>query len=73
MTETMASITPDWIKQVRAELDLTQEQFAGRLGVSQATVALWESGCRNPSGSARILLEMLGLEAERVAAKKLSA
>lgn len=69
----MASITPDWIKQVRSDLALTQEQFAIRLGVSQGSVALWESGERNPSGSARILLEMLGLEADRAATKKISA
>lgn len=73
MTETMASITPEWIKQVRVDLDLTQEQFAARLGVSQGTVALWESGDRNPSGSAKILLEMLGLEAERTSHRKISA
>lgn len=66
----MATITPDWIREVRTSLALTQEQFAARLGVSQGTVALWESGDRNPSGSAKILLEMVGLEAERLAVKK---
>ena len=66
----MATITPAWIFEVRDTLGLTQEQFANRLGVSQGTVALWENGDRNPSGSAKILLEMLALEAERLAGKK---
>lgn len=66
----MATITPTWIHEIRDALGMTQEQLAARLGVSQGTVALWESGQRNPSGSAKILLEMLALEAERMTAKK---
>ena len=34
------------IRQVRTRLDLTQGQFAERLGVSQQTVSDWEKGKR---------------------------
>ena len=70
MTTDMVAINAEKIKEVRVALGLTQEQFALRLGVSQGAVALWESGSREPSGSAKILLEMLALEADRVPAKK---
>lgn len=47
------------IRDLRAAMALDQTEFAARVGVSQATVSLWESGDRNPTGSARLLLEML--------------
>lgn len=37
------------IKQIRRELDLTQEAFASRIGSVQNTITGYESGRRNPS------------------------
>ena len=36
------------IKQLRKHLGLNQTDFASRIGVSQAAVAAWELGTRNP-------------------------
>ncbi|MBP7795228.1 MAG: helix-turn-helix transcriptional regulator [Elusimicrobiales bacterium] len=36
------------IKELRNKLDLTQEQFAQRVGVTFSTVNSWESGSRKP-------------------------
>lgn len=35
-------MSPDSIKQMRLQLNLTQQQFAKRLGVTRATVSRWE-------------------------------
>jgi len=46
----MADRTPDEaIKQLRAALELTQEQFAAKLGVTVSTVNRWENAKGNPS------------------------
>jgi DNA-binding transcriptional regulator YiaG len=50
---------------IRVVLGITQEQLADTVGVSQPTVALWESGKRNPSGSATILLTRLQQQAKK--------
>ena len=36
------------IKRLRATLDLTQSELAKRLGVTQRTVAGWETGAKIP-------------------------
>lgn len=41
----------DRIKKIRKELDLTQQEFANRIGTTQNVLANWESGRRNPSSS----------------------
>lgn len=49
----MATIhIPSVLRAVRANLDLTQEQLAGRLGVSFATVNRWEGGSSAPQKAA---------------------
>ncbi len=40
---------PDQIRQLRKTLDLTQQQFAERLGVSFVTLNRWENGQSRPS------------------------
>ena len=47
---------PDQIRQLRKTLDLTQQQFAERLGVSFVTLNRWENGQSRPSalGLARL-------------------
>lgn len=44
------------VKVIRAGLGLSQETFAGFLGVSVGTVRGWEQGRREPQGPARALL-----------------
>jgi DNA-binding transcriptional regulator YiaG len=39
---------PALIKELRRRLDLTQEQFAQRVGVTYSTVNHWENGKRVP-------------------------
>ncbi len=47
------------IKRLRAELGLTQEALAARLGVSFATVNRWENGQTKPSQLSRSQLQQL--------------
>jgi putative transcriptional regulator len=44
------------VKAIRDSLDLSQESFAGFLGVSLSTVRNWEQKRREPQGPARALL-----------------
>lgn len=50
---------PALIRELRQRLDLTQEQFAQRVGVTYSTVNHWENGKRVPLPFlVRRLLEM---------------
>lgn len=44
------------IKKVRRSLDLTQQEFADKLGIKRNTVATYETGKSNPSDAAVILI-----------------
>ena len=46
---------PD-VKEIRNKLDLTQEEFAGLMGISIGTLRNWEQGRRSPRGAARVLI-----------------
>ncbi len=48
---------PD-VKAIRAELHLSEEQFASLLGVRATTVRLWQLGRRKPKGAAFVLLRV---------------
>lgn len=39
---------PSLVKELRRRLDLTQEQFAQRVGVTYSTINRWENGNRQP-------------------------
>jgi DNA-binding transcriptional regulator YiaG len=39
---------PGLVKELRDKLDLTQEQFAQRVGVTFSTINNWEKGTRTP-------------------------
>lgn len=53
------------LRRDRERLDMTQEQFGKLLGVSQQTVANWETGQAHPRQSRRQqILEVLGPESE---------
>ena len=47
------------IKELRSELDLTQEKFAAKVGVTFSTVNRWESGKSKPSPLAMRQIEEL--------------
>jgi len=49
---------PD-VRLIRAQLDMTQVQFAHALDVPVATIRDWEQGRRRPSGPALTLLRLL--------------
>ena len=55
--------TPGAIKQLRRRMDLTQSEFAERLGVRQATISAWETGSQDPSPMALRLLATFDAEA----------
>jgi putative transcriptional regulator len=44
------------VKAIRAKLDMTQEEFAGRFGFSINTLRHWEQGRRLPEGPTRAYL-----------------
>jgi DNA-binding transcriptional regulator YiaG len=44
------------VAKVRHSLDLTQEAFAGLLGIGLSTLRSWEQKKREPSGAARMLI-----------------
>lgn len=44
------------IKKMRKELDLTQQEFADKLGVKRGTVATYERGRSDPSDAAVVLI-----------------
>src|SRR5256886_10806582 len=61
-------MTSSLLRAIRAQLNITQEQLAERLGVSFATVNRWEGGANTPQKAARdailALAEEAGLEVE---------
>lgn len=60
---TNIATTPSTLRAIRAKLDLTQEQLAGRLGVSFATVNRWEGGVSKPQRAQAEAIAALALEA----------
>jgi len=51
---------------IRSQLNLTREQFARVIGVSERTVEGWEQGRRKPSGPAATLLRVAARHPESV-------
>jgi len=48
-----------YAKGIRARANLTQAEFAARIGVPIETVRNWEQGKRSPRGPARALLKVI--------------
>jgi len=48
-----------YARRIRANVRLTQEEFASRIGVPIETVRNWEQGKRSPRGPARALLKLI--------------
>ena len=53
------TITSAQIKGIRAKSHLSQTVFAQLLNVSPSSIRQWEQGKRIPSGSTKVLLELL--------------
>lgn len=47
------------VKEIRNKLNLTQNMFAGLMGVSIKTIEAWEAGKNIPNGTAQRMLELL--------------
>ncbi len=47
------------IKKIRKKINLSQSVFAKLLNVSIASVRHWEQGLREPTGSTKVLLDLL--------------
>ncbi len=47
------------IRQLRADLGLTQEQFAAKLGITFSTVNRWENSVSKPSPLAMLRIKRL--------------
>lgn len=54
------------VYSAREKLGLTQKLFAMTFGVSLSTVRNWEQGRRNPTGAAKVLLNIIQKEPEAV-------
>jgi DNA-binding transcriptional regulator YiaG len=48
------------VAAIRRELGLTQEEFAGRVGLPVGTIRDWEQHRRQPDDAARVLLQIIG-------------
>jgi putative transcriptional regulator len=54
------------VKAIRAGLDMTQAEFAGRFGFSVNTLRHWEQGSRQPEGPTRAYLLVIERAPEAV-------
>ena len=67
MTDQVASITPQEIKDIRARLGMTYRQLAMEIGLTGCralnTVYRWERGLKTPSPASTAALRQLGDEA----------
>lgn len=51
---------------IRQKSNLSQSQFAKAIGISVHTLKSWEQGQRKPSGSAKVLLNLLAKKPELI-------
>ena len=52
------------VKGIREKVKMSQGVFAKLLNVNSSSVKQWEQGKRNPSGSTKVLLELLKKDPE---------
>jgi putative transcriptional regulator len=57
---------PVEVRDLRRRADLTQQEFAAKLGVPVETIRNWEQGKRVPRGPARALLAVIAHAPETV-------
>ena len=65
MAELASTLEPGLVRRARRAADLSQRDLAARLGVSQSTVARWETGQSSPTLS--LVEQMLALSGLRLA------
>lgn len=53
------SFSPDEIRQIRLDADMTQSTFAACIGVTKKAVEAWEGGRSKPDGAARRTIGLL--------------
>lgn len=58
--------TPLDVKRVRAQVGMSQNEFASAFGISVSTLRHWERGDRKPQGPALVLLNVVAKEPEMV-------
>jgi putative transcriptional regulator len=54
------------VKNIRAKVGMTQNEFASAFGISVSTLRHWERGDRKPHGPARVLLHVVAKEPKAV-------
>jgi len=47
------------VKNLRAKLDMTQQEFCSMFGIALGTLRHWEQGSREPKGAALVLLNVV--------------
>lgn len=54
------------VKAIRAQVGMSQTEFAASFGISLGTLRHWERGDRQPHGPARVLLTVLSRQPKAV-------
>ena len=54
------------VKAIRAQVGMSQTEFASSFGISVGTLRHWERGDREPHGPARVLLHVVSKQPEIV-------
>lgn len=54
------------VQGIRRKLNLSQNEFASRFGISPGTLRDWEQGRKKPEGPARVLLMVIAKEPKAV-------
>ena len=58
--------TPIDVKNIRAKIGMSQNEFASAFGISVSTLRHWERGDRQPRGPALVLLNVVAKETKAV-------
>lgn len=58
--------SPVDVKNIRAKLGMSQNEFASAFGISVSTLRHWERGDRTPQGPALVLLNVVAKEPQVV-------
>lgn len=58
--------SPVDVKNIRAQVGMSQNEFASAFGISVSTLRHWERGDRRPQGPALVLLNVVAKEPQAV-------
>jgi len=58
--------SPVDVKNIRAKIGMSQNEFASAFGISVSTLRHWERGDRTPNGPALVLLNVVSKEPNAV-------